>query len=323
MTKVYITVGVPSSGKSSWSKERVSRDGVKTIRFSSDDIRDAVPDLTHAEVFGMMQKGVRSCLESGLYDEIYYDATNINRKRRRGLYRNIKSWDKNAEVIIRFFSVSYEYAKHMNKKRTGNARVPNDVILKMHRQLQVPRLNVDCDRFEVTGIPVFDNLRHIEESMTTQELLLNASPNDGWWTEISMIIDMEHQCPPHHLESVMEHIDMCIKNADTKVLKQIARFHDLGKGITKIIDNSGYATYRGHSDVSAHYFLNYLALTKYKDKDIPEFELDILETIMRHMDMHNELGKKNIRNNNLTDKIIGLGTEFAKIDDKSRIRGEF
>lgn len=37
------------------------------------------------------------------------------------------------------------------------------------------------------------------------------------------------------------------------------------------------------------------------------------------MDTHNGLGEKNIRNNKITDNMIELLEDFAKIDKKSRI----
>lgn len=326
MTKVFITVGIAGSGKSTWVKERMKDGSKRSIKFSSDEIRNSIEGLMHADVFGMMSRGLESCLDSGIFDEIYYDATNINRKRRRGLYRNIKSWDKDAEVVIVFFSVSYNYAKEMNSKRIGNARVPDDVIFRMHKQLQIPRINVDCDSFEVVGVPIFKYVEAVEESEDSEDLLMDVFLGDGypqWWDEVSSIVDMEHDCLPHHTESVMEHIDMCIRNAKGYEMKQIARFHDLGKGITKIVDETGYGAFRGHADVSAHYFLNYLALTKYEGELIPEFELDVAETIYQHMNGHNDLGQKNIRNNRLTDTVIKLISDFAKIDEISRIKGEF
>ena len=322
MTRVYITIGIPASGKSTYSKNRVKDINGKAIRFSSDDIRKAYNEPDHAEVFRIMRKGLREAVESNYYDEIYYDATNVNRKRRRSLYREIKSWDKEVEVFGVFFSIPLFESLKRNSKRNADEKVPEHTVLRMHRQLQVPRVDVDCDEIIVKGIPIFEEVDNsVEKPTGFMEIFNNMNHSDKsrhWVAEI-WLSNNPHSCPPWHLEDINEHIDMCIENADSSKFKQIALFHDLGKGITKQTDETGYATYRGHADVGAHYFLNYLGLTKYKNKSIPDMELDMAEVVHQHMNQHSGLGEKNIRNNNLTENIQQDLIKFAEIDSISKI----
>lgn len=325
MTKVYITVGIPASGKSSHTKEMNSNNEFKSIRFSSDEIREANTSFSNAEVFDMMSKGVETCLKSGEFDEIYYDATNTSRRRRRGLYRNIKTWDKDAEVIILFFSIPYFYALERNREREGVARVPDHVILRMHRQLQIPRLKVDCDNFHVIGIPILEFPTLSIDNPHKAEDIFHAIDYSGtdfgkkYWADEIKLSDSPHFCSPWHEESIFEHINMCIDNSEYLNMKRVSFWHDLGKGICQEIDETGYASYQGHANVSAHYYLNYLALTRYSNEIIPNGDLDVVEIISKHMDTHNGLGEKNIRNNKITDNMIELLEDFAKIDKKSRI----
>lgn len=326
MTKVYITVGIPASGKSSYTKKMNSNNEFKSIRFSSDEIREVNPSFSNAEVFDMMSKGVETCLKSEEFDEIYYDATNTSRRRRRGLYRNIKTWDKNAEVIILFFSVPYFYALEKNREREGVARVPDDVILRMHRQLQIPRLGVDCDNFHVIGVPILElptisvgNPSRVEDIFKVIDYRGIELFGKNYWTDEVKLSDSPHFCSPWHEESIFEHINMCIDNSEYLNMKRVSFWHDLGKGICQEVDETGYATYRGHANVSAHYYLNYLALTRYYNEAIPNEDLDIVEIISKHMDTHNGLGEKNIRNNRITDDMVEFLEEFARIDKKSRI----
>ena len=322
MTRVYITIGIPASGKSTYSRNSVKDINGKAIRFSSDDIRKAYNEPDHAEVFRIMRKGLREAVESNYYDEIYYDATNVNRKRRRSLYREIKSWDKEVEVFGVFFSVPLFESLKRNSKRNADEKVPEHTILRMHRQLQVPRVGVDCDEIIVKGIPIFEEVDNSVESPTRVENIFNnmnhSNKSRHWVAELGLS-DTEHSCPPWHLEDVFTHINMCIKNASSPNLKQVALFHDLAKGITKEKDETGYATYRGHADVGAHYLLNYLGLTKYIGSSIPDHELDKVEVVHQHMNAHNELGQKNIRNNKLS-KAVQLNLRvFAEIDSMSKI----
>lgn len=322
MTRVYITIGIPTSGKSTHSKNRVKNINGKAIRFSSDDIRKAYNEPDHAEVFRIMRKGLREAVESNYYDEIYYDATNVNRKRRRSLYREIKSWDKEVEVFGVFFSIPLFESLKRNSKRNADEKVPEHTILRMHRQLQVPRVGVDCDEIIVKGIPIFEEVSEVVESPTRVENIfnnMNHSNKSRHWVAELWLSNTEHSCPPWHLEDVFTHINMCIENASSPNLKQVALFHDLAKGITKEKDETGYATYRGHADVGAHYLLNYLGLTKYIGSSIPDHELDKVEVVHQHMNAHNELGQKNIRNNRLSEAVQLNLRIFAEIDSMSKI----
>lgn len=322
MTKVYITIGIPTSGKSTYSRDRVRNIDGRAIRFSSDDIRRAYDNLEHKEVFRIMRKGLKDAIESDYYDEIYYDATNLNRKKRRGLYREIKSWDEDVEVFAIVFSIPFIEAIVRNSKRADNEKVPVDTIFRMHRQLQVPRIDVDCDEIIVKGVPIFEEVDDvIENPKRVEDIFNNINHKDEsrHWVAELWLSNTEHDCSPYHLEDVFTHINMCINNSDSPKFKQIALFHDLAKGVTKVKDKTGYATFRGHSDVGAHYFLNYLGLTKYRGRSIPDIELDSLEIIHQHMNQHNGLGKKNIRNNNLTENIQHDLRKFAEIDSMSKI----
>lgn len=324
MTRVYITIGIPASCKSTYSRNRVKDINGKAIRFSSDDIRKAYNEPDHAEVFRIMRKGLREAVESNYYDEIYYDATNVNRKRRRSLYREIKSWDKEVEVFGVFFSIPLFESLKRNSKRNADEKVPEHTILRMHRQLQVPRVGVDCDEIIVKGIPIFEEVDNSVENPTRVENIFNnmnhSNKSRHWVAELGLS-NTEHNSK-WHVEDIFTHINMCIENSYNKDLKQIALFHDLGKGICKETKEDGYSSYFSHADVGAHYYLNYLGLTKYFGQTIPDHELDKIEATRQHMLFHNEIGRKNKDNNRLNERVMSLGMEFAEIDSMSKISEE-
>ena len=136
---------------------------------------------------------------------------------------------------------------------------------------------------------------------------------------------------PHHLESISEHIGMCLDNSDGREMRDVSLFHDLGKSLCKEVKDGGVARYFGHATVSAYYYMNYIySLAKavraefYNDDEIyllPKklYMFDALEIIYQHMCAHNGLGSKNIRNNRLNDELVSKIYKFAEIDSMSRI----
>ena len=321
---LYLTNDFIVTHNTTYSKNRVEDINGKAIRFSSDDIRKVYNEPDHAEVFRIMRKGLREAVESNYYDEIYYDATNINRKRRRSLYRNIKNWNKEVHVNIIFMSIPYATALVRNSTRSEISKVPDDVILRMHRQLQIPRIGVDCDRFEVVGLPIFEEVSEVVDNPTRVENIfnnMNHSNESRHWVAELWLSNTEHNSK-WHVEDIFTHINMCIENSYNKDLKQIALFHDLGKGICKETREDGYSSYFSHADVGAHYYLNYIGLTKYFGRTIPDHELDKIEATRQHMLFHDEIGRKNKDNNRLNERVMSLGMEFAEIDSMSKISEE-
>lgn len=323
MKTVHVMVGIPASGKSTYAKEKESEND-RSIRLSSDDIRSNLETSDNSEVFEVMNNKLRDAINSNEYDDIYYDATNINRRRRRGLYRNIKSWDSEVNVDIIFVSIPYSTAIERNFTRDENEKVPDDVVLRMHRQLQVPRIGVDCDSMYIIGIPIFKEVSDVVENPTRVENIfnnMNHSNKSRHWVAELWLSNTEHNSK-WHVENIFTHINMCIENSYNKDLKQIALFHDLGKGICKETREDGYSSYFSHADVGAHYYLNYIGLTKYLGRTIPDHELDRIEATRQHMLFHDVIGEKNKMNNILNNRILQLGKEFAEIDDMSKISEE-
>lgn len=313
-TKVIILAGIPASGKSTWAKDFFKSH--RGTHLSSDHIRFIMErttgEWTNAEVFETMRENLFHSIKEER-EFVVYDATNINRKRRRGLYREIKQKYPDTHVEIKFFSISAYDAMGRNSLRDKKERVPHDVVWKMYKNYQVPRKGVDCDSFEVLGLPIFEK----GDFKNYDDLFIKVI---GMGHSLEMLGNMEdHSCPPWHLETIEEHLNLALNNADDD-LKEVALFHDLGKSFCRETDKTGYSTFRGHANLSSHYFLNYLAFTKYKDEEIPEFELENVEVIIRHMDLFGDgLGNKNIRNNKLNEKIVDKLNRFNIIDKESRI----
>lgn len=323
---VTIMVGVAGSGKSNWVDRETTRivgDTEETVKvYSSDRYRKKMfgnleeGNKHNTEVFEAMHKDLYDVVKQDKVDRVYYDATNLSRKRRRAMYANIKRINKRALVHIVYMSYPLEQLKIHNKLRESEEQVPEDTIHRMYVTQQVPRVRVDCDTFELYGVPLAIEISEVTEVKTLEDILVKLSV--PWANELANVYT-EHDCLPWHKESVDEHITLAASNAalENPELTTVAVFHDLGKGVTKKKDDTGYATYFGHANVSASYYLNYLYFNrkgKLLDKDLEDIEI-----VHQHMNQHQGLGKKNIRNNKLDESLMSKLEAFAKIDSKSKI----
>lgn len=322
MTDVVILVGVPGSGKTTFAEK--FKDDPTVLHLSSDNIRKELygdlkagnTDEANTQVFLAMHERLHKAVKEGEYDQVIYDATNTSRKRRRGLYKAIKSYDKYAAVLIVYFSIPLQVLLKRNKERERETMVPSSVIQRMYVNMQVPRLGVDCDTYLVRSIPMFT--KDFNPLEVTNVLDVVEEATEDTLDELNDLF-REHDCPPHHYETVDEHINMCIEAAgDDRLLKLIAVFHDLGKSITREYNIEGKASFKNHANVGANYLLNFDANTGLELYTQKEFH-DVMEAIHQHMNRHQGMGDKNIKNNILDSHVIRLLDCFVEIDDKSRI----
>ena len=313
MTTVKILIGVAGVGKSTYiQKEKTDKDLV----LSSDAIRiELFGDLHQedsAKVFKVLHERLFSAITSEKYDTIFYDATNLSRKRRAHLYQQIAG---KAEVHSVVILKDLKTILAQNQKREGLARVPESVIKRMYESLQVPRIGVDCHKIEV-----------ISHFMDFEE-------------EIELVKGMKHDSP-YHAEDVDTHIQMVmdgvlqlrdISKEDKDILYVVAQFHDWGKGITKkdsdathdahkyFIEKTGkHSIFSNHAQVSAFYALSFFGTFGTLDEE----ELLVVELIYQHMVAHDSFSKKFIRKHKLDDRFLKLALTFAEVDSKSRIVDE-
>ena len=330
---VVIMIGVAGSGKSTYIENIRKNTNKVTFSFESDYYRKMmygsleegnnhnkeVFERMNEEFFGMIEWCNRLEVDS----TIFYDATNLNRRKRRDIYKKIKWLKCDTNVIAVMNFASMETLLENNNKRPEEKKVPVDVIERMYKTIQVPRLEVDCDEIGATGERFFGGY-----PMYSVDDVLNLSSHEIK-KELNKVKESHEN--PHHLESISEHIGMCLDNSDGREMRDISLFHDLGKSLCKEVKDDGVARYFGHATVSAYYYMNYIySLAKavraefYNDDEIyllPKelYMFDALEIIYQHMCAHKTLGSKNIRNNKLNDELVEKIYKFAEIDSKSRI----
>lgn len=309
MKKIKILAGVAGVDKSTYINQHKKEND---IVLSSDQLRIELygnleeGNKYNGEVFNELNNRLRQAIKTGDGD-IYYDTTAVSRKQRAGLYKQIKKTaelnDYEIEVVL--LHKPLEQIKEQNNERTGFARVPDDVIERMYKALQAPRIGVDCDSFQVIA-PDFSE----------------------YMDEINHRVNESHNSP-YHAESLQEHMDMVNRSAketNNERLIELAYHHDLGKAVSRTRNNKrSLATdyirhlygehdrYMGHENVGSIYYL-----VKNKDNLTPDVS-DMSMMIEYHMLAHEQIPAQLIHRDKLSPEMLETLAEFAEIDSKARI----
>lgn len=127
---IYLTVGIPASGKTTWAKLRV-QNNPDIIRVCRDDLRMMLNGTQMLDEKG--EKLVTKLIENAIANKgkknIIIDQTNCNLKYLNKLINFASSFDS---VKLIPFDSTLEIALQRNKDRVVG-RVPDDVIVKMQK----------------------------------------------------------------------------------------------------------------------------------------------------------------------------------------------
>ncbi len=132
MNTLYITVGLPGSGKSTYVKnfikdkdiEYLSSDSLRAVYGKSEEDQTVTP-----LVFGHIKRKVDEFLKDG--KNVLVDATSVNRKERSDYVNTAKKYG--AKVVAIVFKMDRQGLIERNKKRgeQGGRVVPDFVLDKM------------------------------------------------------------------------------------------------------------------------------------------------------------------------------------------------
>lgn len=130
--------GIPGSGKSTWLRTHlgdgdayVSRD---EVRFSI--IGDNEDYFSHeTEVFDKFVAEIEEKLNEG--KRVFADATHINWASRRKLIERLHNRE-DINIDVYYFNITSALAIARNNQRDGRARVPENIIRRMHSQFRNP-----------------------------------------------------------------------------------------------------------------------------------------------------------------------------------------
>lgn len=144
---LWLLVGIPGSGKSTWALEQlnalpaehghwISRD---MIRFGL--VKEGEEYFSkEKEVFNRFVRAVQADIDSDFITDIYVDATHINEASREKLLRRLNNLEKvNLNAIV--FDISLETCLARNAQRTGRACVPETAIRNMYKNFRNPALD--------------------------------------------------------------------------------------------------------------------------------------------------------------------------------------
>ena len=303
---LIVTVGLPSSGKTSWVDDFIGENQGRAIDvISSDKIREEVfndiEDQNHnSEVFDLMKRRTKESLSQGHI--AIYEATNISSKRRRALLNELNKYYDKAICLFKYKRLIA--CQIDNEKR--DREVPSDVIDRMYRNFEIPHKNEGFDEIIVDfdektnlylgnkskgGIGILkDELLAIETYDDYKSLLCQLGLNQ--------CIDMPQDSKWHTL-SLSKHMYFCFRAIREYHWHDInlviaSMLHDISKPKVKTEDkDQKYAHYYGHENASAYDVID--ILLRYVRIDIEDI-LEIAWLIGNHMKLKNNIDKDKFSN---------------------------
>lgn len=140
MGNLFVMIGVPGSGKSTFLKENfegkenvkiVSRDAIRFSFVKPDEPYFSKENEVQLELWREINKG----LAAG--KNVFVDQTSLTVAARKKLLKNIHGYDKCFALIMQ---TDLQTSIKQNQKREGRACVPTDVIEKMWSNYEDPML---------------------------------------------------------------------------------------------------------------------------------------------------------------------------------------
>ncbi|MDQ0268165.1 AAA family ATPase [Cytobacillus purgationiresistens] len=262
MTTFIQLVGLPGSGKSTLAMDLCIE--YNAIHLSSDDIRseqfgDEQSQAHNQAVFSEMEKRTKAALSSGI--NVVFDATNLNRKRRRHFINHIV---KSNHKIVYYMNTSIEEIRKRNQTRSR--KVDDQVIDKMYTALHIPILGEGWDRIIYVGPD--SRIQKKDRDIIEDKLRIDLGHDqlfDSLSTEMiefKNILNLPHDSTYHsfsvsrHTYYVYQYILNHYHKDDKPEMIWAALFHDTGKSFCKSFtsfkgEETKYAHYYGHEFVSS------------------------------------------------------------------------
>lgn len=263
MPNLYMTIGLPGSGKSTWAKDNLN---VRfTEIFSPDEYRkkitgDANNQKMNRTVFNTLYSHMIKALNANR--DVCIDATNINIKDRSHVFNIVKECSVKVTVYGVLFLTPDAECRRRNEDR--DRVVPDEVITKMMCKFQIPLLTEGFKSIEIVYPDVCEN----ETFSSMYKAMIGFD-----------------EPSPHHILPLNEHCKLC-----SKLLAQITNnptlifsgmMHDVGK--IELYERNGNA--RGHANYGAYKILCGF-------NDMTEGDIDVVYLAMI-VNFHMELFDKN------------------------------
>lgn len=256
---IWITVGLPGSGKSTWAE--MHKDELNAVVHSSDNIRLEMGNVDdqskNNKVFQILHKRVKDDLKAG--KNVIMDCTGLSRRNRIAFLNELNRISCSKICIL--FATPFEFCLANNFVRERH--VPENAMCRMYKRFQAPWYSEGFDDIQIVwwnykDMPGFE-----------YDICVNIEN----WKKIS------HD-NPHHSLSIGNHMTAACEymksKTDDKRLIASALLHDCGKPDVKSFTDSrgnptnGVAHYYNHESISAYKALFYLRnmYPEWSDKDI-------------------------------------------------------
>lgn len=261
---LIVMVGLPGSGKSFIAKQLAEvNDDISIV--SSDAIReefygDANDQSHNDKVFRIVNKRLKEGLLAG--KKVILDATNISKKRRKALLRDLK-YPKSMAIVM---AVPEYICKKRDEER--DRHVGPDVINRMIKNWCPPHYSEGFDFISI--VYDYDNSANFYNPILALESAVQIGHDN-----------------PHHSLSIGGHmlkagelIQEEFKASCPFYLYAAALLHDIGKPYVKSYDEDGVAHYYNHQNYGSYLGLFYADYMKFSLEET----LDFINIIYYHME---------------------------------------
>jgi predicted kinase len=222
--------GLPASGKSTYAKKLAEVHNANI--HSSDEIREELSgDINNQNINDLVFRTLHSRIKEDLKNgkSCIYDATNINYKRRMGFLNELNNIP--CEKICYLVATPYEECLKNNANR--DRKVPEEVIERMYRNIDVPYWYEGWDRVEAIYLN-YDYLKYYGVSSDFYRDTMNFNQNNSYHTST-----LGNHCKEVFYAMAEETLELQIAGL----------LHDCGKLFTKTFTNS-----KGEVTEQAHYY---------------------------------------------------------------------
>jgi predicted kinase len=328
---VYMLTGLPSSGKSTWSKDNAEK--LNAVVLSSDNFReqwygDANIQGDGQKIFNYIYLQAKIHMDLG--KSVIIDATNTSRKRRIHFNKEFKDYERHA---IYFDSPPNAC---ILRDSVRDRVVGKNVIMRMYKNLQVPLYCEGWNNIQIIHektINPFHSKEYFEQKLLNgweYQDMFSIVGGLGEFNDFMNIHELPHD-NPHHTFSVSRHTYYVYKYIHNNyevaltTIEDLVKmlwagvFHDVGKGRTKTFVNpkgekKRYASYYSHENCSGQIACKVLHALGYDD----DFILGVVELVNLHMKLLNAETEKSLNKiKNLVSESTFKNLEFLHTADIS------
>lgn len=146
---LYIMIGIPGSGKSTWIQKHIdsfedsvflaSRDAIRFLMLKDGEDYFVHENEVYDEFINQIKLGLENC------DVVIADATHITKGSRHKLLHSLGKSLKDVKIIAMVIKTDFNTIVKQNDMREGRARVPLSVLRRMNIQFTIPEIEEGFD----------------------------------------------------------------------------------------------------------------------------------------------------------------------------------